>query len=88
MRTINDFNGNDFVHEVYLNATPSVDLRLVSADAPIDCCDYTIPISVYKRIEGEFDLLERGDEYDERRADLRAAANMWLLNCGPQLVRG
>lgn len=88
MRTINDFNGNDFVHEVYLNATPSVDLRLVSVVAPIDCCDYTISISVYERIEGEFDLLERGDGNDGRRAELRAAANMWMLNGGPQLVNG
>ncbi len=88
MRKIDDFNGNDFIREVYLNATPSVDLRDVSSATPIDCCQYTIHISVYERIEGEFDLLERGDGDDGRRAEVRLDANLWLLNCGPQLVRG
>ena len=41
-----------FVREVYLKATPSVDLELVTEQ--VDCCEYTIQISVYDAILKEY----------------------------------
>ena len=65
-----------FVREVYLKATPSVDLELVTEQ--VDCCEYTIKISVYDSIIKEF--CENKEE--------EMSAHMWMLMSGPQLVEG
>ncbi len=67
---------NGFVREVYLRSTPSVDLELVTEQ--VDCCKHTILISVYDEILKEY------CENDEERF----AANMFMLQSGPQLVEG
>lgn len=65
-----------FVREVYLRSTPSIDLDLVTEQ--VDCCQHTIPMSVYDQLL---------DEYCESKDD-RFAANMFMLGSGPQLVEG
>ena len=65
-----------FVREVYLRAIPSVDLELVTEQ--VDCCQYTIKMSVYDQLL---------DEYCESK-DERMQANMFMLMSGPQLVEG
>ena len=69
-------SGKDFVREIYLRSTPSVDLDLVTEQ--VDCTKHTIPMSVYDQ------LLEEYCEND----DERMSANMFMLNSGPQLVQG
>lgn len=66
-----------FVREVYLRSTPSIDLHLVPEGEKVDCCKHTIPMSVYDQ------LLE---EYCEKEDD-RFAANMFMLQSGPQLIK-
>lgn len=65
-----------FVREVYLRSVPSVDLETVVGK--VDCCKHTIKMSVYDAILAEF--CENSDE--------RFAANMFMLQSGPQLVEG
>ena len=65
-----------FVREVYLRAIPSVDLELVTEQ--VDCCQYTIKMSVYDSIIKEF--CENKEE--------EMSAHMWMLMSGPQLVEG
>jgi hypothetical protein len=65
-----------FVREVYLRSTPSVDLELVTEQ--VDCCQHTIPMSVYNELLAEY--CENADE--------RLAANMFMLMSGPQLIEG
>ena len=65
-----------FVREVYLRAIPSVDLELVTEQ--VDCCQYTIKMSVYDPIIKEF--CENKEE--------EMSAHMWMLMSGPQLVQG
>ena len=65
-----------FIREVYLRSTPSVDLDLVTEQ--VDCCQHTIPMSVYDELLAEY--CENADE--------RFAANMFMLASGPQLVEG
>lgn len=65
-----------FVREVYLRAIPSVDLELVTEQ--VDCCQYTIKMSVYDSIIKEF--CENKEE--------EMSAHMWMLMSGPQLVQG
>lgn len=69
-------SGKDFVREVYLRSTPSVDLELVTEQ--VDCTKHTIKISVYDELLAEY--CENADE--------RLAANMFMLRSGPQLVQG
>ena len=64
-----------FVREVYLRAIPSVDLELVTEQ--VDCCQYTIKMSVYDSIIKEF--CENKEE--------EMSAHMWMLMSGPQLVQ-
>ena len=65
-----------FVREIYLRSTPSVDLELVTEQ--VDCCQYTIKMSVYDSIIKEF--CENKEE--------EMSAHMWMLMSGPQLVQG
>ena len=65
-----------FVRDVYLRAIPSVDLELVTEQ--VDCCQYTIKMSVYDSIIKEF--CENKEE--------EMSAHMWMLMSGPQLVQG
>ena len=65
-----------FVREIYLRSTPSVDLELVTEQ--VDCCQYTIKMSVYDSIIKEF--CENKEE--------EMSAHMWMLMSGPQLVKG
>ena len=65
-----------FVREVYLRSTPSVDLELV--EEKVDCCQHTIPMSVYDELLAE---------YCENEDD-RMSANMFMLMSGPQLIQG
>lgn len=67
-------SGKDFVREVYLRSTPSVDLDLVTEQ--VDCTKHTIRMSVYDELLAEY--CENADE--------RFAANMFMLRSGPQLV--
>ena len=69
-------SGKEFVREVYLRSTPSVDLELVTEQ--VDCTKHTILISVYDELLAEY------CENDEERF----AANMFMLNSGPQLIEG
>lgn len=63
-----------FIREVYLRSVPSVDLNTVVDQ--VDCCKHTIKMSVYDQLLNEF--CENDDE--------RFAANMFMLQSGPQLV--
>lgn len=65
-----------FLREVYLKATPSIDLELVPEGERVDCCKHTILMSVYDAILDEF--CENAEE--------RMQCNMFMLNYGPQLV--
>lgn len=64
-----------FIRAVYKAATPSVDF---DAAKSIDCCKHTILMSVYERILDEY------TQNDDEKID----CNLWMLNQGPQLVRG
>lgn len=66
----------EFVREVYLRATPSVDLDLVTEQ--VDCSKHTLPMSV---------LDELIAEYCENDND-RHGVFMFMLHQGPQLVEG
>ncbi len=66
-----------FIREIYLNATPSVDLALITEEKSVDCTKHTIPCSVYDRIVAEYAETE----------DDKMAAFMFMLQSGPQLVR-
>ena len=65
-----------FVREVYLRSTPSVDLELIVGQ--VDCCQHTIPMSVYDELLAEY--CENEEE--------RMSANMFMLMSGPQLIEG
>lgn len=65
-----------FVREIYLRSTPSVDLDLVTEQ--VDCCQHTIPMSVYDELVAEY--CESDDD--------KMSANMFMLMSGPQLVQG
>ena len=65
-----------FIREVYLRSTPSVDLEII--EEKVDCCKYTIPMSVYEELLAEY------CENDEERM----SANMFMLMSGPQLIQG
>ena len=65
-----------FVREIYLRSTPSVDLELI--EGQVDCCKHTIPMSVYDQL---------CEEYCENE-DEKFAANMFMLQSGPQLIEG
>ena len=65
-----------FVREIYLRSTPSIDLDLVTEQ--VDCCQHTIPMSVYDELVAEY------CESDEDKV----SANMFMLMSGPQLVQG
>lgn len=62
------------VRELYLRSTPSVDLDLVTEQ--VNCCDHTIPMSVYDEVL---------NEYCENDME-RTSVNMWMVMSGPQLV--
>lgn len=86
MRTIGNFNADDFIREVYLRAVPSVDLNEVSWENPVDCNSCTILESVWLRLLNEFDLNDRKDGRDERRKDVRYDVHFWMMNSGPKIV--
>ena len=65
-----------FVREIYLRSTPSIDLELVTEQ--VDCTKHTIPMSVYDQI---------CEEYCENDNE-KFAANLFMLQSGPQLVEG
>ncbi len=65
-----------FVREIYLRSTPSIDLDLVTEQ--VDCCQHTIPMSVYDELVAEY--CESDDD--------KMSANMFMLVSGPQLVQG
>lgn len=64
------------VRELYLRSTPSVDLDLLNEGEQVNCCDHTIPMSVYDEIL---------NEYCENDME-RTSVNMWMVMSGPQLV--
>lgn len=66
----------DFVREVYLRSTPSVDLDLVPDGELVDCTEHTIPCRVWDGM-----LAEYCEDPDER-----FQCNMFLLQSGPQLI--
>jgi len=87
MTHITNFNAKNFIRDIYLAATPSVDLETV--EGQVDCTKHTLPISVCDKVYADHDLEPfKGDGYDNKRDDLRFSCNMWLLNSGPQLVQG
>lgn len=66
----------DFVREVYLHATPSVDLDLITEQ--VDCSKHTLPMSVLDELVAQY------CESDEDRRGV-----FWfMLHQGPQLVEG
>ena len=65
-----------FIREVYLRSTPSIDLDLVTEQ--VDCNKHTIPMSVYDQLR---------EEYCENEQE-KFAANLFMLQSGPQLVEG
>lgn len=65
-----------FIREVYLRSTPSVDLDLVTEQ--VDCTKHTILMSVYDQLR---------EEYCENEQE-KFAANLFMLQSGPQLVEG
>ena len=67
-------NAKEFIREVYLSASPSVDLA--TATDVIDCCQHKIKISDYERILNKY----------AQNDDEKLSANLWCLNQGPQLV--
>ena len=67
-----------FVRELYLRATPSVDLDLLAEGEKVDCTKHTMSCSDYDALLKEY--CENEDE--------RFAANMFMLNSGPQLIEG
>ena len=67
-----------FVRELYLRATPSVDLDLLKEGEQVDCTKHTMPCSVYE------ELLQ---EFCENEVE-RFTANMYMLRSGPQLIEG
>lgn len=69
---------NEFMREVYLAATPSVDLNDLKEGEQIDCRNYTINMSDYERILAEF---------SEGITDRIMFGNMWMLNSGPRLTK-
>lgn len=64
------------VRELYLRSTPSVDLDLLNEGEQVNCCDHTIPMSVYDEVL---------NEYCENDME-RTSVNMWMVMSGPQLV--
>jgi hypothetical protein len=68
---------NEFMREVYLAATPSVDLNDLKDGEQIDCRNYTIKMSDYERILAEFSA---------GITDRIMFGNMWMLNSGPRLT--
>lgn len=67
-----------FIREVYLRSEPSVDLDLVPEGEQVDCCKHTIKMSVYDQLR---------EEYCENDQE-KMAANLFMLQSGPQLVEG
>ena len=65
----------EFIREVYLTATPSIDIE--ATNETIDCCNHKIKMSDYERILAEF---------SEGITDRVMWGNMWMLCSGPQLV--
>ena len=68
---------NEFMREVYLAATPSVDLNDLKEGEQIDCRNHTIKMSDYERILAEF---------SEGITDRVMFGNMWMLDSGPRLT--
>ena len=64
------------VRELYLRSTPYVDLDLLNEGEQVNCCDHTIPMSVYDEVL---------NEYCENDME-RTSVNMWMVMSGPQLV--
>ena len=72
------FDAGEFIRQVYLNAEPSIDLA--TAKGMINPGDYRLKISDLERIEAEFGV--------QKGTDLASWVAMFILNKGPQLVRG
>lgn len=67
----------EFMREIYLAATPSVDINDIKEGEQIDCRNHTIKMSDYERLLEEFAQGDSGQTM---------SANMWMLNSGPKLV--
>lgn len=65
----------EFMREVYLAATPSIDIE--ATNETIDCRNHKIKMSDYERILAEF---------SEGITDRVMWGNMWMLSSGPKLV--
>lgn len=66
---------NEFMREVYLAATPSVDLNDLKEGEQIDCRNHTIKISEFERIMDEF-----------VNADNATDVAMWMIASGPRIT--
>ncbi len=88
MRTIDNFDGKEFIREVYLRAVPSVDLNEVSGENPVDCNNCAILESEWLRLLNDFDLNDRKDGRDFQRSNVRFDAFFWMMNSGPKIVFG
>lgn len=88
MRTIDNFDAGEFIREVYLRAVPSVDLNEVSEENPVDCNGCAILESEWLRLLNDFDLNDRKDGRDGRRADVRGGVFFWMVNSGPKIMFG
>ena len=69
-------NAQEFIREVYLAATPSIDIE--ATNETIDCCAHTIKLSDYERLLEEF---AQGDRW------LTLSANIWMCQSGPKVVK-
>lgn len=68
---------DEFMREIYLAATPSVDINDIKEGEQIDCCAHSIKMSDYERIL---------EEFAEGITDRVMFGNMWMLSSGPKLV--
>lgn len=77
------FDGHAFTREVYLSATPSVDLDEVTSENPIKASNYRIGYSVYDAILRKYGVLDENNKVIN--SDWNVATAMWMLDCGPSL---